>query len=41
MTACEVNAIVQSPWMMIPGKPIDLANSSSVWIGIGSPLASA
>ena len=40
-TATEFIAIVQSPWMMIPGSPTDFAKSTSVWIGIGSPEAGA
>jgi hypothetical protein len=39
--ATEVKAIVQRPWMMIPGRPTAFANSSSRWICIGSPEASA
>ena len=39
ITAREQNAIVHSPWTMIPGSPIALAMSSSRWIGIGSPDA--
>ena len=38
-TAREQNAMVQSPWTMIPGRPMALAKSSSRWIGIGSPDA--
>src|SRR5439155_12177318 len=39
MAAQLVNAIVQRPWMMMPGSPTDLANSSSRWIGTLSPDA--
>ena len=39
--AQHVKAIVQSPWMMIPGRPTDFAISSSRWIGTLSPEASA
>ena len=39
--ATDVNAIVQSPWMMIPGSPTDFAISASRWIGMLSPDASA
>ena len=41
IAATEVKAIVQRPWMMIPGRPTDFANCSSRWICIGSPDASA
>ncbi len=34
-------AIVQRPCRMQPGSPADFANSGSVWIGLGSPEASA
>ena len=32
-------AIIHRPWRMRPGRPTEVANSSSMWMGLKSPLA--
>src|SRR5690606_29582622 len=40
-TTCTAAPMVHMPWAMTSGRPTDLANCSSWWIGFWSPLASA